>query len=147
MPEPAKKPPSPDAPKMVKLPTPAELAAEKLGPQEGLLVLERNTRALAEYYLARYGLTEPNPDTQTTAMLAAIVRRNEHLLLTNIEEDLHRMVLDDQAGDAGEALMKVTMNGKHKELNRELKRLHLWARDLLDELEEEGQRLAEARKE
>lgn len=134
MSEPAKKLPRP----VPEVPTPRELAAQKLGPQEGIIVLEENTRALAEWYLDKCGIKDVTPDTQTTAHYLAIVRRNEHLLLTKMEEDLHRIILDGEAEDAGDALLLVTMNGRHASLNRELRRLHVLASGLLAELEEAG---------
>lgn len=126
--------PEPTPPEMTKLPTARELAAKRLGRKEGLAVLEKDTRQLAEYYLDRAGIVDTNPDTQTTAFYLAITRRDQHLLLTQVEEDLYQMVLDGKADTPAMARMKFIQNGRHEKIHREIRRLHVLAGQLYEDL-------------
>lgn len=116
----------------------ADLAADGLGRQDDLAVIRKTTRDLADYYLERAGIAAAEPHQQVTANYLAIVLRNQLKLLATIEEELHQMVLDHTADSFDDALLRVTMNGSHKKLHGEVKRLHNLAMQLRRELEDEA---------
>jgi len=111
------------------------MAVERFGKVEGLAIIRLNTLKLAEHYAERYQLDMADPEVAVIASALAFTRHKQLILLSEVEEDLFRRSLGSaDAQDYGRTLFKVTQAGTHREIHREIDRLHSRARAYSKEL-------------
>lgn len=140
MSEPARKKTAP----LTRLSSPEDLAAERFGKIEGLAIAANTTLELAAYYADRFKLSMDDPEVAVTASALAFTRHKELLLLQQIEEDLYRRTMRDPEGvDYAATLFRVTSSGAHRDVLKEVDRLHSRARSYSKELRQLAREAAE----
>ncbi len=120
---------------MKRLSSPEDLAKERFGAEQGLAIVAKTTLELADYYADKYGADKDDPETAVVATALAFTRHKEFTLILEVERDLYKRTLVDPDGaDYGRILFKVTTSGAHRDVYREIDRLHSRARNYSQEL-------------
>ena len=132
--------PKDNAPQLRRLSSPEDLATARFGKIEGLAIVRKTTLDLAEHYATKHGLSTDDPDVCIIASALAFTRHKQMILLTELEQDIYRRTLASPEGDDyGRTLFRLTRAGTHKEVHREVDRLHSRARSYSTELRQLGQ--------
>jgi len=113
------------------------MAVERFGPVEGLAVVQKTTLALAEYYADKFNLDISDPEVSLITAALAFTRHKQLILFSEIEQDIFRRVVSSPDGEGyGRTLFRLTKAGAHKEVHREVDRLHARARSYSKELQQ-----------
>tara|TARA_R100000458_G_scaffold57662_2_gene64183 strand:+ start:999 stop:1424 length:426 start_codon:yes stop_codon:yes gene_type:complete len=132
--QPAKK----NSSKIQKLDTIEEMAEARFGSVEGLAIVKETTLGLAKHYAERFKLNPEDPEVSLITSALAFTRHKEFMLYMELERDLHSRVSNhpDEKTGYGQVLFQSVRTGAHREINRELDRLHSRASVYLKELKE-----------
>lgn len=102
-----------------------DLAVARFGSAEGLAIVNKTTLELSAHYAKRFDLDLEDPEVMLTATALAFTRHKEFTLLREIEKDLYTRVIASPDGqDYGEVLFNTTRTGAHRDIHREVDRLH-----------------------
>ena len=117
-----------------KLDTPEQLAQARFGKGDGLAIVNQSTLELAEHYAQRFDLDPSDSEVCLITSALAFTRHKEFLLFLECERDLQRRVLEHPTAEYGEILFSLTRTGAHKDIHKEIDRLHLRANKYIKEL-------------
>ena len=117
-----------------KLDTPEDLATARFGKVDGLAIVNKTTLDLAEHYAKRFGLDPVDSEVCLITSALAFTRHKEFLLFLECERDLQRRVLEHPTAEYGEILFSLTRTGAHRDIHKEIDRLHLRANKYIKEL-------------
>jgi len=117
-----------------KLDTPEQLAQARFGKVDGLAIVNQTTLELAEHYAKRFDLDSSDSEVCLITSALAFTRHKEFLLFLECERDLQRRVLEHPTAEYGEILFSLTRTGAHKDIHKEIDRLHLRANKYIKEL-------------
>jgi hypothetical protein len=132
--------PKSNPPTLRVLASPEDLAVARFGQIEGLAIVRKTTLDLAQHYASKYSLEMEDPDVCIIASALAFTRHKQMILLTELEQDIYMRTLASPDGDDyGRTLFRLTRSGAHKEVHREVDRLHSRARAYSKELRQLGQ--------
>ena len=110
-----------------------ELARERFGSDEGLLLVHATKVELARHYARQMALDYNDPDVCATCTLKAWTRFREFALIKTAEEAVYRYAQDYGLG-YDQALYEMSIQGLQRSVNLEISRLHSQARQLGKEL-------------
>ena len=119
---------------MEKLDTHEELAAARFGKVEGLALVRKTTLEMAKHYADRFGLDLDDPEVSMITSVLAFTRHKEMTLLVGCESDLQKRVIEHPTAEYGEVLFTITRTGAHKDIHKEIDRLHARANKYIKEL-------------
>lgn len=120
-----------------KLESAQDLAVQRFGQAEGLAIVQKSTLELSKFYASRFELDGDDPEVMLITTALAFARHKEFMLIREIEHDLYNRVLtSDQGLSYGQILFNATRTGAHKEVHREIDRLHSRASSYMKELRE-----------
>ena len=124
---------------MSRLDSVEDMAKARFGDADGLAIVRETTLGLAKHYADRCKLESADPEVSLITSALAFTRHKEFMLLMELERDLHLRVSrhPDNVG-YGHVLFQSVRTGAHKEIHRELDRLHSRASVYLKELKELG---------
>lgn len=126
-------------PKMTRLDSVEDMAKARFGDADGLAIVCETTLGLAKHYADRFKLEATDPEVSLIASALAFTRHKEFMLLMELERDLHARVSNHPDNvEYGQVLFQSVRTGAHKEIHRELDRLHSRASVYLKELKELG---------
>lgn len=125
--------------KMARLESVEDMAKARFGNADGLAIVRETTLGLARHYAERFKLDATDPEVSLISSALAFTRHKEFMLLMELERDLHtRVSSNPDNAEYGQVLFQSVRTGAHKEIHRELDRLHSRASVYLKELKELG---------
>jgi hypothetical protein len=119
---------------ITKLPSVEELAVARFGKADGLALLRQTTLEMAQHYATRFNLDQKDPEVSMITAVLAFTRQREFQLLIGCEQDVQQRVLDHPTDGYTEVLFKLARKGAHRDVHREIDRLHSRASKYISEL-------------